>query len=164
MIDDKRKRLRELARIGSIVVCITSGRTRPLERMPFYISLLIFPFSSVLASTFYEALYSDSLISLQIIHLIFILLAIVVYFIVKGLVKYSETWINQLYFILSNYEPVDKEKFIELQNEIRNSVENDIAIDYKKILRWQFHEIELLAPPVKEPNETNLTKFLSKRL
>ncbi|MEQ9883190.1 hypothetical protein ABRP83_13545 [Pectobacterium brasiliense] len=164
MIDDKRKRLRELARIGSIVDCITAGRTRPLERMPFFISLLIFPFASVLVSTFYEAFSNYSLLHLLIIHLMFILLAIVVYFIVNGLVKDRETWVNKLFFILGNYEPVDKEKFIELQNEIRNSVENDIAIDYKKILKWQFHEVELLVPPVKKTNEINVDKFLSKRL
>ncbi|WP_233981847.1 hypothetical protein [Pectobacterium versatile] len=159
-IDNKTKRLRELARMGTIVDWISSGRTRPLERMPFFIGLLFFPLGSTFFSSIYEVFFNESLLNLLIIHLIFILFAIVVYFIVKGFVKDRETWVSQLFFILCNYDPVDKEKFRELQNDISNSVENNIDIDYKKIMKWQFHEIELL---VKEPNEKNVDNFLSKR-
>lgn len=162
MIDKKNEKLRELADIGKLLSYVNSGRKSSMEMFPFFISSLIFPFGASLISTCYEHFVNESTIVSLVIYLISLLLAFFVYFIAKNLVKGRDSIVSKLFLKLYNYEPVDNENFIAMQHDIRNCVENNREINYKKILEWRLHEIRLLK---REPNEkNNVDKFLSKKL
>ncbi|QHP82796.1 hypothetical protein EO763_23165 (plasmid) [Pectobacterium odoriferum] len=157
MVVNKSNKLRELQKIGTILSWIESGRTRPLERMPFII------FISILSVSFITSINFRIGISNNILIILFLCLSLATlgYYITYRFIKDRETWVSQLFFILCKYEPNDRLGFITLQNAIRDSLERNANINYEEIREWQRHEVELI---IKEPIERNVDNFISKQL